>query len=118
MDQGLSTTAPRKRKSRQGSSRVLQLGNVTFDCAQPVRLAEFWAAATGYEIKESSDFLVRLSPPDGSRPHLLMIKVPEPKMAKNRVHLDFGVADREAEVERLTALGAARGETHHKGGFI
>ena len=28
---------------------------VTFDCADPVRLAEFWAAAMGGRAEESSD---------------------------------------------------------------
>ena len=33
-------------------------------------------------------------------------EVPEPKAAKNRLHLDIEVADRVAEVARLTAKGA------------
>ena len=40
---------------------------------------------------------------------LLFQRVPEPKTAKNRVHLDLhpGPDHREAEVERLTGLGAS-----------
>jgi hypothetical protein len=38
--------------------------------------------------------------------------VPERRQGKNRVHIDFTVADREAEIERLLALGATRGEDH------
>ena len=34
--------------------------------------------------------------------------VPEPKTVKNRVHLDLTAPDREAEVDRLVALGARR----------
>jgi predicted enzyme related to lactoylglutathione lyase len=37
----------------------------------------------------------------------MFIKVPEPKSAKNRVHLDLGTADLDAEVQRVLALGAA-----------
>jgi catechol 2,3-dioxygenase-like lactoylglutathione lyase family enzyme len=96
------------------------LGNVTFDCADPRRLAEFWSQATGYELKESNDFMATLSHPQGHRPNLLFIKVPEPRTAKNRVHVDFGidVGNLEAEVQRLEALGATRGETHDEWGFI
>jgi len=34
--------------------------------------------------------------------------VPEPKAAKNRMHVDLAAPDREAEVARLVALGATR----------
>ena len=37
---------------------------------------------------------------------ILFQKVPEPKRAKNRVHLDFRSEDMAAEVERLLGLGA------------
>lgn len=36
------------------------------------------------------------------------MKVPEPKVVKNRVHLDLHVADMAAEVKRLLGLGATR----------
>jgi hypothetical protein len=96
---------------------VLDLGNLTFDCAEPTRLAEFWSAATGYQISEQNPYMVNLSPGPGQRPNLLFIKVPEPRTVKNRVHPDFRVADMDAEIARLTALGATRGETHHEYGF-
>ena len=44
--------------------------------------------------------------------YYLFIKVPEPRTVKNRVHVDFGADNREAEIERLIGLGATRGETH------
>jgi len=44
---------------------------------------------------------------DGSLgPRFMFLAVPEPKSAKNRVHLDLGTADLETEVERMLALGA------------
>ncbi len=91
---------------------MLKLGNVTFDCENPARVAEFWGAALGYNVeKHSEDFAVATNP-DGSRPYLLFIKVPEPRTVKNRVHVDLGADDRQAEIERLIGLGATRGETH------
>jgi len=36
--------------------------------------------------------------------------VPEAKLSKNRLHLDFRPDDRDAEVERLVALGATRAD--------
>ena len=44
----------------------------------------------------------------GGEPTWLFNKVPEPKTAKNRMHVDLAAADREAEVARLVELGAKR----------
>lgn len=49
--------------------------------------------------------------PLGSAPRLLFQQVPEGKLAKNRVHLDFQMGSddaRDETIERLLALGAAR----------
>lgn len=82
--------------------------NVTFDCADPRPLARFWAAVTGYEALEERDDFVRLGAPDkrGVR-HLLFFRVPEPKVAKNRVHVDLASRDPDAEIARLLELGAS-----------
>ena len=83
--------------------------NVTFDCADPRRLARFWSEVTGYQPAEESDGFVRLRAPDsrGVR-HLLFYKVPEPKQTKNRMHVDLATKDgRPQEIERLTQLGAS-----------
>lgn len=81
---------------------------VTFDCADPARLADFWATALGY-IKPDppegfttwEDWLrahgfpedqwnhaSAVEDPDGVRPRIYFQRVPEPKTVKNRVHLD------------------------------
>jgi len=90
---------------------VLRIVNVTFDCADPRPLAEFWSRALGYTVKDVTELFAALDPPDESAPHLLFLKVPEARAAKNRVHVDLAGGDREAEVERLVGLGATRGET-------
>ena len=94
------------------------LGNVTFDCADPRRLAEFWSKATGYRSEQQSEHMAMLSHGEGGRPNLLFMRVPEPKTVKNRVHLDFGVSDIEAEAARLIELGATRGESHRGHGSV
>jgi predicted enzyme related to lactoylglutathione lyase len=82
--------------------------NVTFDCAEPRSLAEFWSAVTGYELAEARDDFARLKAPDhrGVR-HLLFFRVAEPKTAKNRMHVDLASRDADAEITRLIALGGA-----------
>ena len=109
---------------------------VTFDCAEPERLARFWCEVLGYVIPpppegvSSWDEIDLALPPErrgsmfacidptGAGPRLFFQRVPEGKVAKNRLHLDVRVgtglvgderlAALEAECARLTALGAER----------
>ncbi|MET7670427.1 VOC family protein [Micromonospora luteifusca] len=109
---------------------------VTFDCAEPVRVGRFWCEALGYvpptpteEFATWEDYEDTLPPeqrgswfacsdPTGAGPRLYFQRVPEGKVVKNRLHLDVRVvtglvgAERlavlEAESARLTALGASR----------
>jgi predicted enzyme related to lactoylglutathione lyase len=88
------------------------IGSITFDCAQPYELARFWTEVVGWPIHPENvpaDDEVGLLPPDGHS-ELLFIRVPEGKQVKNRLHLDLQPKDRtrDAEVERLVALGARR----------
>jgi hypothetical protein len=83
---------------------------VVIDCRDTHVLGPFWAAALGYEIvvDQSEDWMV-LRDPTGRSPSLGLQQVPEPKVVKNRVHLDLvpEVGGLEAEVARLIGLGAA-----------
>jgi len=106
---------------------------VTFDCADPAALATFWAAVLGYPSPELERFRAwlrsigtaeedlenwcRIEDPTGARPRLFFQRVPEPKVVKNRVHLDVaapsdGPGERrqqiDAEVQRVVGLGALR----------
>lgn len=96
----------------------LTLGNVTFDCQDPGRVSAFWAAALDrVPGPDASEFFVSL-PGTGGAPNLFFLQVPEGKAGKNRVHLDFGAEDREAEVARLVALGATRVADHDEWGVV
>jgi catechol 2,3-dioxygenase-like lactoylglutathione lyase family enzyme len=113
---------------------------VTFDTADPNAMAAFWAQVLGTEVEDHSDFVDQLvadgrvpaedcitvngrfafrdvaacRDPHGVEPRLFSQKVPEGKVAKNRVHLDIHVRpERKAdEVARLTDLGAELVSTH------
>lgn len=108
---------------------------VTFDAADPHQLARWWADLLRYEIEDHNDRVAKLladgflkqsevirmdgrlcfadvttaRDPADSDPRLFFQRVPEPKAAKNRVHLDVPVeADElDSEVERLQAAGAS-----------
>jgi catechol 2,3-dioxygenase-like lactoylglutathione lyase family enzyme len=111
---------------------------ITFDAANPPALAAFWRLALGYveasppvgfaswdEWFERFDIpddereeVAAIEDPDGLKPRMSFLKVPEPKVAKNRVHLDVQVGGGRhlphdvrwpritAVVELLTANGA------------
>ncbi len=109
---------------------------VVIDCADPARLAEFWAAVLGYKLQDPprgfaswQAFLESHAVPEsewntasavvdpqGQGPHFYFQRVPQPKTVKNRVHVDVAggpaapVDQRRArahtESQRLQALGA------------
>ena len=81
---------------------------VVLDCSDLDRSAEFWAGALRYqEVYRGEPYLVLMAAEgDGSGLVLQLQRVDEPKMGKNRMHLDIHVDDLEPEVERLVELGA------------
>jgi hypothetical protein len=92
-----------------------RITEIAIDCADPEALAGFWAPALGYEVGQTEDGYVELLPPDELRPvapTVGLLRVPEPKSGKNRLHLDVNPTDRsrDEEVDRLLALGAARAD--------
>jgi len=86
---------------------TLQIGNVTLDCEDPRKVAAFWSAAIDRPVDaEASEYFASIGMSDGQLPRWLFIAVPEPKTAKNRLHLDLVTDDRAADVARLVELGA------------
>jgi len=81
---------------------------LVLDCADPERLADFWAPALGYVNLGTAGSYVALFPDGRPGPKLLLQKVTEPKAVKNRMHLDIEVRDIHAEADRLLALGATK----------
>jgi hypothetical protein len=83
--------------------------SVTFDCADPMLLAEFWAVALGSNVDEdSTPDRAWVEPAGWGGPSLWFQKVSEGKSAKNRQHFDLrAVGDVEAEVSRLVDVGAS-----------
>ncbi|MEX0743412.1 MAG: VOC family protein [Actinomycetota bacterium] len=82
------------------------LDTVTVDCADPGRLADFWAASLAWVVDDVDDDGAFVRPPEGGG-GLFFQKVPEPKTVKNRIHLDLRPPDSmAAEVERSKTFGA------------
>jgi predicted enzyme related to lactoylglutathione lyase len=91
-----------------GHDGVVTRIGLVLDCGDPEALASFWAAALGYERIGAAGQYVLLLPTEPGTPKLLLQRVPEAKIAKNRMHLDIETSDIDAEAARLEALGARR----------
>jgi hypothetical protein len=112
---------------------MANLRDVVIDCAHPASLARFWAAMLdGYAVAPydaaeierlrsigiddiDDDPGVIVEGPLGS-PRFYFQLVPEPKVAKNRVHIDLWANDPDREVARLLALGATRHDVQPESG--
>jgi predicted enzyme related to lactoylglutathione lyase len=80
-----------------------------FDTEDPRRVATFWAEALGFDLDPDTDETGGyVADPSGRTPGAFFQPVPEPKVVKNRVHLDLRPSATMAdEVERLRGLGAS-----------
>jgi predicted enzyme related to lactoylglutathione lyase len=110
------TDSPEAAAPRRGR---LHPHNVVIDVADHDVVVPFWEAALGWRSQRINDQFVGLRAPAelGVGFDILFQKVPEPKIAKNRAHIDFDAEDMEAEVERLVALGATVRGRHNLGDF-
>ena len=107
-----------------------RLTEISLDCHDPDRLADFWTATLGWVVLDREPGLVEIGPDgrdDGELldavrrgpvpPTMFLAAVEEGKVAKNRMHLDLSPVDcsRDEEVERLLALGATRADVGQSG---
>jgi predicted enzyme related to lactoylglutathione lyase len=88
--------------------------SVSFDAADALRLATFWAAVFGSDVdEESTSDKAFVEAAGWGGPNIWFVRVPEAKAAKNRVHFDLRAPGAVSEeVARLTALGATVLERH------
>ena len=86
---------------------MLTIECLTIDATDPVALAGFWATLLEGTVQsdDEGDVWVSLSP---GVPDLLFIASSDPRVVKNRLHLDLRPDDRDAQVERALSLGATR----------
>jgi len=91
--------------------------SVSFDAADALALATFWAAALGSDVDEDSTADKAFVEAAGwGGPNIWLTRVPEGPVAKNRMHFDLRApGPAEDEVARLARLGAAvlRRHEHH-----
>ena len=82
---------------------------IVIDCADLDRSARFWGGVLGYDAGPPVSGPYRsLVPDNGQGIEVMLQRVGDGKLGKNRLHLDLRTADFAAEVERIVALGATR----------
>jgi hypothetical protein len=97
-----------------GSAAIV---DVIIDCSDPEIVASFWAGVLARPVagrKGPYVWLTRLRGEAG----LGFQQVAEPKLGKNRVHLDVSGPDLSALRERIRALGGQEIDGYEDGGFL
>ena len=94
---------------------ALDWEQVNVDAADPEALGRWWLGASKWVVVNDDPEEFEIRPAPDRLPGLLFVRVPEPKTVKNRLHLDFRPDDRDAEVERLLALGATHADVGQGG---
>ena len=87
---------------------MFRIGSIVIDCNDFDRMLAFWSEALRYVPREApEEGWAVLCDPDGNDVNVSLQRVPEPRVGKNRLHLDLYTDRQEAEVDRLVRLGAA-----------
>ena len=117
---------------------------IVFDCADPDRLARFWAEALHYKLQDPPEGFATwdealiawgvpedrrnsasaIVDPDGAGPRIFFQQVSTPKTGKNRVHLDVNVGggpgtppeEHQARIEKEAERLIALGATRQRAG--
>jgi predicted enzyme related to lactoylglutathione lyase len=89
---------------------ALSLHHIVIDTHDLPALSRFWARVLGWEILSEREREIVIGPDESAPVGICFMPVTDPKTAKNRLHLDLtsGPEEREAEIERILALGARR----------
>jgi catechol-2,3-dioxygenase len=85
---------------------------IAVDALDPDALARFWCEVLGYSVLDRDEEGVGIGPSEGDGPRIDLLRVPEGKTVKNRLHLDLRAdgTTTEAELDRLLQLGATRAD--------
>jgi hypothetical protein len=80
---------------------------IVVDCRDASSQANWWAEVLGHQVSERNPDEYEVSEPSSGRTPLYFMNVPEPKTAKDRLHIDVTVDEPLADgVARLVAMGA------------
>ena len=88
----------------------VRLHHIVVDSHDLPLLARFWTQALGWKILSEREREIVIGTDENAAVGICFMPVTDPKIVKNRVHLDLTTSaeDRDQEIERLLALGARR----------
>ena len=88
----------------------LALHHIVIDSHDLPAQATFWSEALRWRILTAREAEIVIGPDENAPVGICLMPSPDPKILKNRVHLDLTASadEREAEIERLLSLGATR----------
>ena len=89
---------------------ALALHHIVIDAHDLPALARFWTEVLGWKVLSEREREVVIGPAESAPVGICFMPAADGKVVKNRVHFDLnaGQDDREAEIERVIALGARR----------
>ena len=99
------------------SAETGEILDIIVDCVDAERVASFWAELLGRPIRGRRGPYVWLERTGGGH-GLGFQTVAEPKIGKNRMHVDVAVRDVAAGAARIQRLGGRRVEGYEAGGFL
>ena len=89
----------------------------TIDCADLQEMTRFWGRLLDVEFTTVEHFGFLAHAPD-RKVTIWLQKVPDERVGKNRVHLDFVVEDLDAALGRVRSLGGGVGDRHRWHDFV
>ncbi|WP_399886206.1 VOC family protein [Streptomyces sp. BBFR51] len=93
------------------------LHHIVIDAHDLPTLARFWAAVLRWRILSEREREIVIGPDVNAATGICFMPVTDRKVVKNRLHFDLtsGAEDRDAEIERILALGAVRADVGQTG---
>jgi predicted enzyme related to lactoylglutathione lyase len=94
----------------QTGDMALTMHHIVVDARDLPGLARFWAQTLGWSVLSEREREVVIGPDETALVGMCFMPATDAKRVKNRLHLDLttGADNRDAEIERVLALGAHR----------
>ncbi|MEU4241812.1 VOC family protein [Actinoplanes sp. NPDC026619] len=89
---------------------TVSLHHIVIDAHDLPALARFWAGVLQWRVLSEREREVVIGPDENAPVGICFMPVTDRKVVKNRLHLDLnpGADDRQAEIDRILALGGRR----------
>ncbi len=86
----------------------LYVGSTVINTTDVEKGIAFWTTALGYVVRNADATFAVLTDPERQWSNVSLQLTEEPKLGRNRLHLDLYTTDQKGEVARLEGLGATR----------